>query len=501
MEKCYDLFVIGGGINGCGIARDAVGRGASVFLAEKNDFASATSSASTKLIHGGLRYLEYYEFRLVREALIEREVLLNAAPHIAWPLRFIFPHHKELRPAWLIRLGLFLYDHLGGRKLLPGTTSVKLDEGRYNESLKPLFKKGFEYSDCWVDDARLVILNARDAAARGADIRRDCEVTKVEKDGKRWKVTVRDTLSHVEETIFSRAVVNAAGPWVADILNTALGRSDTSKVRLVKGSHIIVPKLYNHDRCFIFQNKDGRIVFSIPYQDEFTLIGTTDVDYDSDPGDVAISGEEVQYLCDAVSEYFETRVIPEDVVHTYSGVRPLYDDGASEAKAATRDYVLEFEGGNGDAGLLNIFGGKITTYRRLAESALEKLTDFLPAGEKKWTAGASLPGGDFGPLEFDRKLRDFMVSYPFLDNKHSKRMLRAYGLDAWKVLGNAKSHGDLGEQFGGDLYAAEVDWLVQNEWARTAEDILWRRSKLGLHLAKEAQDKLSTYLEQLRIAA
>ncbi|MTI16639.1 glycerol-3-phosphate dehydrogenase [Rhodobacteraceae bacterium RKSG542] len=497
MGKRYDLFVIGGGINGCGIARDAAGRGASVFLAEKGDFASATSSASTKLIHGGLRYLEYYEFRLVREALLEREVLLNNAPHIIWPLRFILPHHKGLRPAWFIRLGLFLYDHLGGRKLLPGTRSVKLSSGPFEEGMKPLFSKGFEYSDCWVDDARLVVLNARDAQAKGAEIRRDSEVVSARRDGDIWNVDVRCTQTGKTETIEARALVNAAGPWVADVMGEALGLNEISKVRLVKGSHIIVPKLYHHDRCFIFQNGDGRIVFSIPYEKDFTLIGTTDVDYHNDPGEVAISQDEVEYLCNAVSEYFQTPVQPKDVVRTYSGVRPLYDDGASDAKSATRDYVLEFEGGKGQAGLLNIFGGKITTYRRLAESALEKLQDYLPEGSKPWTHDASLPGGDFKPQEFDQVVDQLKNAFPFLSDSLRYRLVRSYGQDAWTMLSGCKTIEDLGRCFGADLFEKEVEWLISKEWARTSDDILWRRSKLGLRLDKTAVEALDDFIKQV----
>ncbi|WP_068313564.1 glycerol-3-phosphate dehydrogenase [Polycladidibacter hongkongensis] len=496
MSKLYDIFVIGGGINGCGIARDAAGRGASVYLAEQGDFASATSSASTKLIHGGLRYLEYYEFRLVREALIEREVLLNAAPHIAWPLRFVLPHHKDLRPAWLIRLGLFLYDHLGGRKLLPGTRSVRLDTGALKQGLRPLFKKGFEYSDCWVDDARLVVLNARDAAARGANLQRNCRVIDASRSHGEWLVTVQHVDSDVEEKVRARAIVNAAGPWAASLMQKGLGSASAGDVRLVKGSHIIVPSLFDHDRCFIFQNADGRIVFAIPYEGQFTLIGTTDVDYKGDPGAVKISESEIEYLCRAVSQYFETEVRPEDVVHTYSGVRPLYDDGASDAKAATRDYVLELDTGSGQAPLLNIFGGKITTYRRLAESALEKLKDVLPAGQRPWTAATSLPGGRFSPCAVASETEKLRSQYGFLTEEFAVRLMRSYGLDSYEILGAARSVSDLGVEFGKTLYEKEVEWLIENEWVRCADDLLWRRSKLGLHLSAEAQQQLKAYLDE-----
>ncbi|KZK98333.1 Aerobic glycerol-3-phosphate dehydrogenase [Pseudovibrio sp. Ad26] len=496
MSKSYDLFVIGGGINGCGIARDAAGRGLSVFLAEKTDFASATSSASTKLIHGGLRYLEYYEFRLVREALKEREVLLNMAPHIIWPLRFILPHHKGLRPAWFLRLGLFMYDHLGGRKLLPATKTVPLDSAPFNDGLKSLFTRGFEYSDCWVNDARLVVLNARDAAARGAEIRRNTEVVRASRNGSGWDVEIRDNESGKTELVHAKALVNAAGPWVSNVLKGAIGLNSQANVRLVKGSHIIVPKMFGHDRSFIFQNADGRIVFAIPYEDDFTLIGTTDVDYQGDPSGVACSDDEVAYLCSAVSEYFSKEVTPDMVVRTYSGVRPLYDDGASEARAATRDYVLEMDEGESKAPLLSVFGGKITTYRRLAEHALEKLADYLPQAAKKnsWTKDSVLPGGDFEPSDFGAKVASLKSAYPFLEHDHAYRLVRSYGSDAMKILGYAKTTAEMGAHIGGDLYACEVNWMVEQEWAVTAEDILWRRSKLGLHLPKEAAGVLEHYL-------
>ena len=498
ISKSYDLFVIGGGINGCGIARDAAGRGLSVFLAEKADFASATSSASTKLVHGGLRYLEYYEFRLVREALKEREVLLNMAPHIIWPLRFILPHHKGLRPAWFLRLGLFMYDHLGGRKLLPATKTVRLDRAPFNDGLKSLFTRGFEYSDCWVDDARLVVLTARDAAAHGADIRRNTEVVRASRIENGWGVEIRDAESGRIEVIRAKVLVNAAGPWVSNILKGAIGLNSRAHVRLVKGSHIIVPKMFAHDRSFIFQNGDGRIVFAIPYEKDFTLIGTTDVDYQGDPADVACSDDEVAYLCSAVSEYFSKEVTPEMVVRTYSGVRPLYDDGASEARAATRDYVLEMDEGEGKSPLLSVFGGKITTYRRLAEHALEKLDAYLPEAGKhgSWTKDSVLPGGDFEPGDFDAKVFAVKSAYPFLEEAHARRLVRSYGSEAMKILGSAKATADLGVHIGGDLYGCEVDWLVEQEWALSAEDILWRRSKLGLHLPNKAVGVLEHYLSR-----
>ncbi|UES49334.1 glycerol-3-phosphate dehydrogenase [Roseibium aggregatum] len=494
MAADYDLLIIGGGINGTGIARDAVGRGASVLLVEMGDLAGATSSASTKLIHGGLRYLEYYEFGLVRKALKEREVLWRAAPHIAWPLRFILPHHKDLRPAWLLRLGLFMYDHLGGRELLPATKTVRLDQAPFSQGLKKLFKKGFEYSDCWVDDARLVVLNARDAADRGAEIQTRTKCISARRDGDVWQVVLKDLASGEEKTVTANVLVNAAGPWVADMLSGVTGANNSSSVRLVKGSHIIVKRQFEHDRCFIFQNGDGRIVFAIPYENDFTLIGTTDVDFQDDLSKVEISKDEIAYLCKAASEYLENAITPEDVVHTYSGVRPLYDDGAKDAKAATRDYVLELDAGDTKPAILSVFGGKITTYRKLAEHVLEKLEPYLPFKRGVWTAYAPLPGGDFKVSEFDAEVSRLEADYPFLDKVFATRLTRLYGTDARFILGEAKTLEDLGRCFGYNLHEAEVKWLVRREWARSAQDILWRRSKLGLRLSGEEAAELDTYL-------
>jgi glycerol-3-phosphate dehydrogenase len=483
--QVFDLAIIGGGINGCGIARDAAGRGNSVFLCEMNDLASGTSSWSTKLIHGGLRYLEYYEFRLVREALIEREILWQIAPHIIRPLRFVLPHHAGLRPSWLLRLGLFLYDHIGGRKLLPPTRSLDLTHDEVGKPLVPgRFTKGFEYSDCFVDDARLVVLTARDAANRGADIRTRTRAVAIRQSEGIWQVTVEDSFSGERSTISARALVNAAGPWVEDVLASGAGVNAKAKVRLVQGSHIVVPKLYAHDRAYIFQNGDGRIVFVIPYQEDFTLIGTTDRDYDGDPAKVKASPEEITYLCDSVSEYLAKPVRPGDVVWTYAGVRPLYDDGASEAKAATRDYVFELDTPGG-APLLSIYGGKITTYRRLAEQALERLSPYLRSAKARdgWTAKSALPGGDLAVSAIAALTVELQQAYPFLSSAHAGRLAHAYGTRAKMVLGAAKSADDLGASFGATLTESEVRYLMANEWARTAEDIVWRRSKLGLRLA------------------
>ena len=480
-NSIYDIFVVGGGINGCGIARDAAGRGYSVFLAEMNDLASATSSRSTKLVHGGLRYLEHYEFRLVREALREREVLWEAAPHIIWPLRFLLPHHKGLRPAWLLRLGLFFYDNIGGRKRLPGTTVRDLKRDPIGRVLKAGFGKAFEYSDCWVDDARLVALNAKDAAKRGAEIRTRTKLVGARREAQHWSLTIENTETGETETVRARMVINAAGPWVGDVHLSSIGANQTYGVRLVKGSHIVVPKLYDDPRCFFFQNRDGRIFFAIPYEDDFTLIGTTDEDFEGNPSSVTISESEIAYLCESASEYFAQPVVPDDIVWTYSGVRPLYDDGATKAQEATRDYVLKFSGERGRAALLNVIGGKITTYRRLAESALTHVESALGKRKNSWTENAALPGGDFPTDGSERLVQDLQRQYSFIDDRVIRRMVRNYGTLTRAILGTAKNVDDLGINFGAGLFAAEVRYLVENEWARSVEDVLWRRTKRGLY--------------------
>ncbi len=469
----YDLFVIGGGINGTGIARDAAGRGYSVVLAEMNDFASGTSSAATKLIHGGLRYLEHYEFRLVREALMEREVLWAMAPHVIWPLRFVLPYQKGgIRPAWLIRLGLFLYDHLGGRKLLPATKTLDLRRDPAGRPLKPIFDKAFEYSDGWVDDARMVVLNARDAEQRGATILNRHRVVSARRDGGVWTVTVRNERTNETSTHKAKMLVNAAGPWVDQVLQGAVGRNNAHNVRLVQGSHIVVRKKFSDPRAYFFQNPDNRIFFAIPYEDDFTLIGTTDRDYTGDPRDVKISPEETDYLCKAASEYFQEPVRPEDIVWTYSGVRPLFDDGASKAQEATRDYVLKVEGSDGEAPLLNVFGGKLTTYRRLGEHALEKIGEAIGIKGKPWTAESRLPGGDFVVTGYSQMVSEFKEKYPFLQQRHAERLIRCYGTDSHRILGNAHKAEELGQYFGGTLYEKEVRWLIEKEWAVAASDVL-----------------------------
>ncbi|RVE86860.1 glycerol-3-phosphate dehydrogenase [Sinorhizobium meliloti] len=492
-QTIFDVFVIGGGINGCGIARDAAGRGYSVALAEMSDFASGTSSGSTKLIHGGLRYLEHYEFRLVREALMEREVLWAMAPHVIWPMRFVLPFHKGgPRPAWLIRLGLFLYDHIGGRKLLPATKTLDMTRDPAGAPLKRLFTKAFEYSDGWVDDARLVVLNARDAADRGARIMARTRVVSARREGGRWAIEIESTETGARETMRARMLVNAAGPWVDRVLSEAVGNNDVRNVRLVQGSHIVVKKKFDDPRAYFFQNPDERIMFAIPYQDEFTLIGTTDRDFTGNPADVRISDAEIDYLCRAASEYFSDPVGREDIVWTYSAVRPLFDDGASKAQEATRDYVLRVE--NGDAPLLNVFGGKLTTYRRLAESALEKIGETIGEKGRKWTAGSHLPGGDFPAAGYDDEVAKLRMRYPFLAASHARRLVRLYGTRAAQLLGNAASEADLGKHFGADLYAAEVDWLIGREWALRAEDVLWRRTKLGLKFSRAQTAELEEYM-------
>jgi glycerol-3-phosphate dehydrogenase len=488
----YDLLVIGGGVNGAGIARDAAGRGLKVALVEMNDLASGTSSWSTKLIHGGLRYLEFYEFGLVRESLSERETLWRMAPHIIHPLRFVLPYQKGQRPAWMLRAGLFLYDHLGGRKLLPATRTLNLTRDEAGAPLKPGHRLAFEYSDCAVDDARLVVLTAMDARERGADIRTRARLVAGRREGEGesavWACQIEDATG-ARWTLRARKLVNAAGPWVAQVLGQRLGLAAKAGVRLVQGSHIVVPRLYDHARCYFFQNADRRIFFAIPYRDAFTLIGTTDRDYDGDPAKVAASGEEIDYLIAASNVYFRRQLSRQDVVWAYSGVRPLYDDGAGEARAATRDYVFELDADG--APLLSIFGGKITTYRRLALDALARLGI---GGDADWTARAPLPGGDVpvdGVAAFADGLR---ARFPFLTAAHAERLARAYGARAGRILGQARALADLGEDFGATLTQAEVDYLIAQEWALSAEDVLWRRSKLGLVMPAEGAARLDAYL-------
>jgi len=511
-----DLFVIGGGINGCGIARDSAGRGLSVTLAEMDDLASATSSASTKLFHGGLRYLEYFEIRLVREALKERETLLRAMPHISWPMRFVLPYHKDMRfegdtptsnilnlvmpwmrgrrPAWLIRFGLFLYDNLGGRKLLPGTTTVDLRNDTAGAPLRDKFEKAYEYSDCWIEDARLVVLNARDAEKRGAKIMTRTKVISADRVDDIWHVTVKDCDTGETSLHKARMLVNAGGPWVESIIRNTAKIASTEGVRLVRGSHIVTRKLFDHDKCYFFQGEDGRIIFAIPYETDFTLIGTTDSDHSDLTSKPVCSDEESEYLRLFASEYFKAPIAEEDVVWSYSGVRPLYDDGASTATAATRDYVLSVDN-DGGAPLLNVFGGKITTYRKLAESALEKIAPFFPKVSGKWTAGVSLPGGDFPVDGVAGLIAELKANYTFLDDFWARRLIKAYGTEAKDILANANTSDDLGQAFGSTLTAKEVIWLIEREFARTAEDVVWRRSKLGLRMSNDEIETLNNWME------
>ena len=505
-----DLLIIGGGVNGCGIARDAAGRGLAVTLAEMDDLAQATSSASTKLFHGGLRYLEYFEFRLVREALIEREVLLHAMPHIAWPMRFVLPYHPDQRfegdtptaailrrvmpwtrgrrPAWLIRLGLALYDGLGGRKVLPGTRTLDLRTDPAGRPLRPEFERAFEYSDCWIEDSRLVALNARDAALRGAEVLTRTKVVGAVREGGLWRVSLRDREGGEVFERRARALVNAGGPWVKDVVTGALRLNAADGVRLVRGSHIVTHKLYDHDRCYFFQGRDGRIIFAIPYETDYTLIGTTDAEH-TDPSEPPVcTPEERDYLLAFASEYFARPVTREDIAWTYSGVRPLYDDHASSATAATRDYVLKLERGpDGDGpALLNVFGGKITTYRRLAEAAMRRIGEALPgAGEGAWTARAPLPGGDFAVDGVPALVEALRAAHPFLTERWALRLVRGYGTDAARMLDGAREAGDLGLDFGATLTQREVEWLQAHEFARTAKDVVWRRTKLGLRMSGE----------------
>ncbi|WP_206606155.1 glycerol-3-phosphate dehydrogenase [Steroidobacter cummioxidans] len=490
-HSSVDLLIIGGGINGAGIARDAAGRGLKVMLVERADLASATSSASTKLIHGGLRYLEFFEFRLVREALIERERLLRIAPHIIRPMQFILPHVPELRPRWLMRLGLFFYDHIGGRKILPASRSVRLANGAYG-ALRPGLDHGFAYADCWVDDSRLVVLNAVDAAARGATIRTRTRFVNAKVDGSQWLATIQDVESKETTEVRARAIVNAAGPWVQEVLKGFPSMDTDAHVRLVKGSHIVVPRLYTGEHAFMLQNPDGRIVFTIPYQEQFTLIGTTDVPFTGDATQVSISPEEVLYLCNTVNSYFRKSIAPSDVKWSYAGVRPLSDDESSNASKVTRDYKLELTETTPEAPpLLSVFGGKITTYRRLAESALSKLQPHLNSSDREWTDQAALPGGDVPRADFAAFAEGVHKRWPFLSASMAHRLARAYGTRVEKILGKAQAMLDLGEHYGGGLTQAEIDYLIANEWARSGDDILWRRTKLGLHLTEEQRQRVA----------
>lgn len=513
-NEIYDIFVIGGGINGCGITRDAVGRGYSIALAEMNDFASATSSSSTKLFHGGLRYLEYFKFRLVREALIEREVLLSAMPHISWPKRFVLPVYPEMRfenntptsrllsafmpwmkgsrPKWLIRFGLFLYDNLGGRKVLPGTSSLDLTTSAEGEPLLDKYENAYEYSDCWVEDARLTLLNAKDAQNRGAVILDRTKVNSAEQKGGIWEINVTDANGN-DGIFYAKMIVNAGGPWVGNIIKDTVRLKTNEGVRLVRGSHIITNKLYDHDKCYFFQGEDGRIMFAIPYEEDYTLIGTTDAEHSDPSVEPECSDEEADYMISFVNNYFKRDITRADVVWSYSGVRPLYDDGASTAAAATRDYVLKINETAG-APVLNVFGGKITTYRRLAQNALEKIDGVLNKQTNPWTAGVPLPGGDF-PVDGVAKLRSELTNQlPFLNDFTIRRFIRQYGTQAADIFGGVSSVDGMGADFGQGIYSREIDWAIENEWVHSADDFLWRRSKMGLRFDGGKHEKLDEYI-------
>ncbi|GLQ36302.1 glycerol-3-phosphate dehydrogenase [Amylibacter marinus] len=519
MTKTLDIFIIGGGINGTGVARDAAGRGLSVTLAEMGDLGGATSSASTKLFHGGLRYLEFFEFRLVREALIERENLLAAVPHISWPMRFVLPVHKSMRfegstpasklltllmpwmkgrrPAWMIRLGLFIYDNLGGRKILPATTRLDLRHDPAGAPLREKFTTAFEYSDCWVQDARLVVLNARDARARGATILPRTIVTNAKHTGDHWEIETRDQNSGEVALHRAAILVNAGGPWVQDIIENTVETTAQGKVRLVRGSHIVTRKLFEGDKTYFFQGKDGRICFAIPYEDDFTLIGTTDADHDAASTVPECTTSEQEYLCEFVSQYLVDPINTDDIVWHYAGVRPLYDDGAANATAATREYVIKV---NQEAGgpLINIFGGKITTYRKLAESVLDEVVKLRPNTSENWTCRVPLPGGDFPVDGVDALLRDFMNRFAFIERRYARRLLRSYGTDCADLLAGCKSLSELGRHFGGDVYQRELDWAIDNEWVQTGEDFLWRRTKRGLYLDTKQRDAVDEYIQARR---
>ncbi len=486
----YDLLIVGGGINGAGIARDAAGQGLSVLLVEKGDLAGATSSASSKLIHGGLRYLEYREFRLVREALIEREVLLRIAPHLVRPLRFILPHDSLQRPAWMIRLGLFFYDHLGGRERLPGSRGVNLRRAPEGAVLKPEFVRGFEYADCWADDARLVVANALDAKARGADIRVRTALAAAKRAEGLWEAKLARN-GGAAETVRARAMVNATGPWATALFERLEGATTRYRLALVQGSHIVVPRLYEGDQAYILQNTDKRIIFLLPFLDAFTIVGTTDSPYHGDPADVAITPGETDYLVMAASRFLRRPVAPADIRWSYSGVRPLYDDGSINASAMTRDYAFDIDAPEGTAPLLTIYGGKLTTYRKLAQHALRKILPRLGREPKKWTSGVPLPGGDMPGADFAAFRRALGAEFPFLPAELAARYARLYGTRARQLLKDARSLGDLGECLGADLYEREVTFLRETEWAETADDVLWRRTKLGLHVTPEQRAKIA----------
>lgn len=514
MDDVIDLFIIGGGINGAAIARDGAGRGLSVKLAEMNDLASSTSSASTKLFHGGLRYLDYFEFGLVKKALQEREILLQNMPHISWPMRFVIPFDPNLeidpttpsakflgrlmpwtkgrRPAWVLRAGLFIYDHLGGRKILPATRRFQLKGTAEGAVLLPKFDFAFEYSDAWVDDARLVVLNARDAQARGAAIMTRTKVIRAIRQMDMWLITTKDTDTGKETLHKARVLVNAGGPWVEKLIHETLGIANSEKIRLVRGSHIVTKKLYDHDKAYFLQGRDGRIIFTIPYEDDFTLIGTTELPEDNPDTTPVCSHDEADYLRQFASSYFQKPIARDDIVWRYAGVRPLYEDDAKSATAATREYVLSMQAEKG-APLLNVFGGKITTHRKLAEDAMDKIGKVLKISGAKWTANAPLAGGDFALSSRINLFYKIEENYPMMSSSWCKRVLRCYGTQVFDIFDDGL---ELGRDFGAGLYQREVDFLVAHEFAQTAEDIVWRRTKLGLRMSSDEISNLDAYVKE-----
>ncbi|HLB15142.1 MAG TPA: glycerol-3-phosphate dehydrogenase [Burkholderiales bacterium] len=491
----YDLVIVGGGINGAGIARDAAGRGLRVLLCEKGDLAAATSASSSKLIHGGLRYLEQYEFRLVAESLAEREILLAIAPHLVWPIQFVMPHTAGLRPAWMIRVGLFLYDRLGGRMTLPRSRAIPLGASGLGAGLAPGYRRGYVYADARVDDARLVVLNARAAADLGAAVLTRTELKTGRRSGQEWSLTLKGAEQGAERTVTARAVVNAAGPWVQWVLEGVLREPPRGRMRLVGGSHIVVPRCYDGEHAFILQNDDGRVVFLIPYEGAFTLVGTTDVPHHNPDAPPRAPADEIEYLCRAANRYLARPIAPADVVWSYSGVRPLYDDGTAAASEVTRDYHLIVTDAGGHAPVLSIYGGKLTTYRRLAEHALERLAPWFPHQGRAWTAKVPLPGGDLGGETFVELVRAYRGRYPQLDAAWLERLLRRHGTRVAEILGDARVEADLGKAFGGGLYARELAYLVEREWAGDAEDILWRRTKCGLHMTDGQRRRVADFLK------
>ncbi len=515
-QKKFDIFIIGGGINGVGIARDTAGRGLKVGLAEMGDIGSGTSSASTKLFHGGLRYLEHFEFNLVKEALKEREILLSAMPHISWPMKFVVPYNrgmlfdqsspssrllsffmpwnKNKRPFWLIRIGLFLYDNLGARKILPSSRVIDLRTDPAGKPIKKKFTKAFEYSDCWVEDSRLVILNARDAYNKGAMILPRHKVISAKRKKNKWVIELKNQDSGESLTYFCKLLVNASGPWVKNVITNTLKINSSLSIRLVKGSHIVTKKLYEHEKCYFLQGKDGRIIFTIPYERDFTLIGTTEEVHKNIELNCSCSEEEKKYLLKFVNEYFDKPVTKNDIVWSYSGIRPLYDDGSNSSSAISRDYCLELDQNTLNAPLLNVYGGKITTYRKLAEAAFEKMHHLFPQSGKNWTEKEHLPGGDFEINGFEALVSDILKRYTFLEGSFANRLVRLYGTEVYKMLKSKKTIDDLGQHFGSTLYSFEVDWTLKHEWVTEVEDLIWRRTKLGLRLNSSQIHSVRQYI-------